>query len=42
MFIVHSSDLDPAEDIGIVNLLLFTVIDETVPYFKGAFVYILH
>ncbi len=41
MFIVHSSDLDPAEDIGIFNLLLFTVINETVPNFEGVFAGIL-
>jgi hypothetical protein len=41
MFVLHSSDLDLVEDIGFFTLLLFTVIDETVPYFEGAFVDIL-
>ncbi len=42
MLVVHFCDLDPVEDIELFTVLIMTIIDETVPYFEGAFVYILH
>jgi hypothetical protein len=40
MFVVHFCDIDLVEDVWLFNLLLFTVVDETVPCFEGEFVYI--
>ena len=38
MFVVHSGDLDPVEDIGFFSWSLLAVIHETVPNLKWALI----